>query len=201
MPQHQEFIEEAIRLSTVGLADGKSGPFGAVIVKDNQIVGQGSNQVVRWNDPTAHAEMVAIKDACKNLSTFELKGCTIYTLPLFLSGAVIATTGGYSNFVWATVPASLVGNKMYTQIAAFAPGFTTMRFSQGMEMSFGNGKSTPFLVSHRYMYGFGTTTFNPDKTRLNTAGKASRSSSTFASLRTDLNESPVAQLHRAFSWT
>ncbi|MBC8172310.1 MAG: nucleoside deaminase, partial [Chitinophagales bacterium] len=54
-------------------------PFGAVIVKDNSIVGEGKNMVTRRNDPTAHAEIVAIRNACKQLHTFDLSGCIIYT--------------------------------------------------------------------------------------------------------------------------
>ncbi len=69
----------AIALSREGMNAGKGGPFGCVIVKDGQVVGQGCNSVASTNDPTAHAEIVAIKDACKNLGTFQLTGCEIYT--------------------------------------------------------------------------------------------------------------------------
>jgi len=55
------------------------GPFGAVVVKDKQIIAKGQNQVTSTNDPTAHAEVVAIREACKQLNSFQLKGCTIYT--------------------------------------------------------------------------------------------------------------------------
>jgi len=75
----KEFMLEAIEMSKKCLATGKGGPFGAVIVKDGQIVGRGSNMVTTNNDPTAHAEVVAIRDACKNLNTFQLDGCEIYT--------------------------------------------------------------------------------------------------------------------------
>ena len=69
----------AIELSREGMNAGKGGPFGCIIVKDGQVVGQGCNSVASTNDPTAHAEIVAIKDACKNLGTFQLTGCEIYT--------------------------------------------------------------------------------------------------------------------------
>lgn len=75
----KEFMLEAIEMSKKCLVTGKGGPFGAVIVKDEKIVGRGSNMVTINNDPTAHAEVVAIRDACKNLNTFQLDGCEIYT--------------------------------------------------------------------------------------------------------------------------
>lgn len=60
------------------MTSNEGGPFGAVIVKNGQIVGRGNNRVLATNDPTAHAEVVAIRDACTNLSTFQLDGCEIY---------------------------------------------------------------------------------------------------------------------------
>lgn len=71
-------MEEAIRLASENIDNG-GGPFGAVIVKDGKIVGKGVNRVTANNDPTAHAEVSAIRDATKNLSTFDLSGCEIYT--------------------------------------------------------------------------------------------------------------------------
>ena len=75
----KKFMEEAVTLSRKCLGTGKGGPFGAVVVKDGQIVGRGSNSVTLLNDPTAHAEVMAIREACKNLGTFQLEGCEIYT--------------------------------------------------------------------------------------------------------------------------
>src|SRR6187549_461770 len=72
------FMQEAIRLAIEGVNAGRGGPFGAVVVKDGQIVGRGCNQVTSTNDPTAHAEVVAIRDACQKLGTFRLAGCEIY---------------------------------------------------------------------------------------------------------------------------
>ena len=78
--QKKAFMRKAIELSLIGSQEGiGQGPFGAVIVKDGKIVGQGHNNVVAYNDPTAHAEVVAIRDACKNLGTYELQDCEIYT--------------------------------------------------------------------------------------------------------------------------
>ncbi len=73
------FLKEAIALSRKGMENNEGGPFGAVIVKDGKIVGRGNNRVTSSNDPTAHAEVVAIRDACKNLDSFQLDGCTIYS--------------------------------------------------------------------------------------------------------------------------
>ena len=78
MAYSEEFLREAIRLSKAKMEAGESGPFGAVIVKDGKIVGQGRNRVTSANDPTAHAEIMAIRDACTTLGTFSLKGCEIY---------------------------------------------------------------------------------------------------------------------------
>ena len=74
-----EFMNEAIKEAYIGIENKHGGPFGCVIVKDGKIVGRGHNHVVINNDPTAHGEMVAIRDACKNLGTFDLSGCELYT--------------------------------------------------------------------------------------------------------------------------
>ncbi len=74
-----EFIKAAIKLSREGSESNKGGPFGCIVVKDGKIVGTGSNEVTSSNDPTAHAEIVAIRNACTNLNSFQLDGCEIYT--------------------------------------------------------------------------------------------------------------------------
>jgi tRNA(Arg) A34 adenosine deaminase TadA len=74
-----KFMRVAIRLSIDMMRCGKGGPFGAVVVKGNKIVGRGYNEVTSSNDPTAHAEIVAIRDACRRLKTFNLEGCELYT--------------------------------------------------------------------------------------------------------------------------
>jgi tRNA(Arg) A34 adenosine deaminase TadA len=76
---HAEFMREAIRLSVANVEEGKGGPFGAVVVKDGKIIARGVNQVTASNDPTAHAEVVAIRKACQVLNSFQLEGCEIYT--------------------------------------------------------------------------------------------------------------------------
>jgi len=75
----KKFMMRAIELAQNGIDQNHGGPFGCVVAKDGQIVGEGCNRVTSTNDPTAHAEIVAIRDACKNLISFQLDGCTIYT--------------------------------------------------------------------------------------------------------------------------
>ncbi len=72
------FMAEALRLAEESARAGNGGPFGAVVVRDGRIIGRGSNGVTGGNDPTAHAEIEAIRDACRTLGTFRLDGCEIY---------------------------------------------------------------------------------------------------------------------------
>ncbi len=72
-------MAEAIRLSKIGSRTNKGGPFGAVIVKNGKIIAQGFNMVTSKNDPTDHAEIVAIRNACKKINNFDLSGCELYT--------------------------------------------------------------------------------------------------------------------------
>ena len=76
---HEDFMQKAVELSLENMRAGKGGPFWAVVVKDWKIVWQWANHVTSENDPTAHAEVVAIRDACKNLWSFQLDDCIIYT--------------------------------------------------------------------------------------------------------------------------
>jgi tRNA(Arg) A34 adenosine deaminase TadA len=78
MEDKKKFMAKAIELS-INSANTIGGPFGSVIVKDNKIIAEGSNKVTFSNDPTAHGEIVAIREACKKLNTFDLSGCEIYT--------------------------------------------------------------------------------------------------------------------------
>lgn len=75
---HESFMRHAIALAYTGMAGGHGGPFGAVIVKNGEIIGQGHNRVLSTNDPTAHAEVTAIRDASRNLNQFDLSGSEIY---------------------------------------------------------------------------------------------------------------------------
>jgi len=73
------FMARAIQLSIDNVNSGRGGPFGAVIVKDGTIIAEGANQVTSTNDPTAHAEVLAIREACRKLGVFVLESCEIYT--------------------------------------------------------------------------------------------------------------------------
>ena len=73
-----EFIQKTIQLAVENVNSGRGGPFGAMVVKDGQIIATGTNQVTSILDPTAHAEVVAIRQACQALGSFELTGCEIY---------------------------------------------------------------------------------------------------------------------------
>jgi tRNA(Arg) A34 adenosine deaminase TadA len=74
----ERFLRRAIALSLENVRKGRGGPFAALVVKDGRVVGEGTNRVTLTNDPTAHAEIVAMRDACRALGTFELSGCEIY---------------------------------------------------------------------------------------------------------------------------
>lgn len=98
-----DYMREAIRLATEGAAGGRGGPFGCVIVRRGEIVGRGANRVTSTNDPTAHAEVTAIRDACARLGTFQLKDCELYTscepCPMCLAA-----------IYWARIPTVYYGN-------------------------------------------------------------------------------------------
>ena len=75
---HEEFLRRAIALAAGNASGGLGGPFGAVIVRDGAVVAEGANHVTTWHDPTAHAEVVAIREACRLAGSHELRGCVIY---------------------------------------------------------------------------------------------------------------------------
>jgi len=87
-----EFMDVAIDLSDDNFDKNYGGPFGACVVKDGKIIGKGINRVIKDNDPTAHAEIIAIRNACKTLGTHDLTGCEIYTscypCPMCLSAII-----------------------------------------------------------------------------------------------------------------
>lgn len=79
MNEHYRFIEMTIRLAEEKMLEGNGGPFGALVVKNGKIIGTGFNRVTSTNDPTAHAEIVAIRDACQRENTYQLNGCVLYS--------------------------------------------------------------------------------------------------------------------------
>ena len=79
MTNHKEYMSEAVKAALKGIQNNEGGPFGCIVVKNGEIVGRGNNLVTSTNDPTAHGEITAIRDACKNLNSFQLDGCIIYT--------------------------------------------------------------------------------------------------------------------------
>ena len=93
----ETFMQEAIRISIHKMREGHGGPFGAVIVKEDHVIGRGWNQVTSSNDPTAHAEIVAIRDACRHVVGFRLDHCELYTscepCPMCLSAVYWARIG------------------------------------------------------------------------------------------------------------
>ena len=78
MTREEKFMDEAILMGIEGMRNNLGGPFGCVIVKDDKIIGKGCNTVIATNDPTAHAEIVAIRDACMHLQSFQLNDCEVY---------------------------------------------------------------------------------------------------------------------------
>lgn len=109
----EQHMRAAIRLAEEGLQAGRGGPFGCVVVRRGEIVGRGQNRVTSTNDPTAHAEVLAIRDACARLGTFALPDCELYTscepCPMCLAA-----------IYWARIPAIYFGN---TREDAAAIGF------------------------------------------------------------------------------
>ena len=78
-PSHAEFMDKAIKKAIAGVLNNEGGPFGCVIIKEGKIIGSGNNRVTSTNDPTAHAEIIAIREACKNLNSFQLEDCILYS--------------------------------------------------------------------------------------------------------------------------
>ncbi len=93
----KEYMRQAISLASQNVSEGKGGPFGAVVVKNNEVIAAATNRVAIDNDPTSHAEINAIRQACQQLGTFDLSGCEIYTScepgPLSLSAIYWARIG------------------------------------------------------------------------------------------------------------
>lgn len=123
-----EFMRAAIAESLAGMRSGDGGPFGAVVVKDGKIIARGHNRVLRTNDPTAHAEVTVIREACQTLNSFQLNGCELYTscepCPMCL-GAIY----------WARLDRIYFGN---TKVDAAEIGFDDQFIYQELEVPLGD---------------------------------------------------------------
>lgn len=108
-----KYMMLANEMAKQNISTNNGGPFGAVVVKDNVIVGVGNNHVLKNNDPTAHGEIVAIRDACKNLNTYDLTGCELYTSCYPCPMCLAAT-------IWSNIKTVYYGN---TQLDAADIGF------------------------------------------------------------------------------
>ena len=101
---NEKFMDVAIDLSDDNFDKNYGGPFGACVVKDGEIIGKGINRVIKNNDPTAHAEVVAIRNACKKLETYDLSGCELYTscypCPMCLSAIIWADIGFRDDYIY-----------------------------------------------------------------------------------------------------
>ncbi|MEO6567216.1 MAG: nucleoside deaminase [Opitutaceae bacterium] len=107
------FMQEAIRLAEDGMRSSRGGPFGCVVVRQGKVIARGNNRVTSTNDPTAHAEVTAIREACRELGTFQLTDCELYTscepCPMCLAA-----------IYWARIPTVYYAN---TRADAAAIGF------------------------------------------------------------------------------
>ena len=118
-----QFMQKAIELATDNVLSGAGGPFGAVIVKDRVIVATGVNMVTATNDPTAHAEVTAIRNACRELGTFELTGCEIYSscepCPMCLTAILWARCDGlyFASTAQDAAEAGFDDSHFYDQVA------------------------------------------------------------------------------------
>ncbi len=134
MKRDHDFMEEAVSLSLEGMRSHKGGPFGAVIVKNGIIIGRGNNRVTSENDPTAHAEIVAIRDACKAEKNFWLQGAVIYTscepCPMCLAA-----------IYWARISKVYYAN---TRIDAQAIGFDDAKIYEEISLS-PHKREIPFI--------------------------------------------------------
>jgi guanine deaminase len=132
-----QFMREAIKLADEGMQSGRGGPFGCVVVRNGQVVARGSNRVTSTNDPTAHAEVTAIREACTTLKTFKLADCELYTscepCPMCLSA-----------IYWAHIPTVYYGN---TRADAAGIGFDDDFIYQQVALAPDKRaiKMTPFL--------------------------------------------------------
>jgi len=152
----EDLMRRAAALSAEKMRSGLGGPFGCVIARDGQIIAEGSNEVTSANDPTAHAEVVAIREACRKLGTFNLEGCELYTscepCPMCL-GAIY----------WARLDRVYYAN---TRTEAAAIGFDDDHIYRELDKPI-NDRAVPFIrmASAEAQQAFREWAEKPDKTR------------------------------------
>ncbi len=152
----QDFMREAIRLAEEGMQAGRGGPFGCVVVRHGAVVGRGNNCVTSANDPTAHAEVTAIREACSRLGTFQLSDCELYAscepCPMCLAA-----------IYWARIPVVYYAN---TRADAAAIGFDDDFIYQQMSLPPEQRSITmKSLLREEALTGFRTWEAKPDKVR------------------------------------
>jgi guanine deaminase len=138
------FIRHAIGLALESIASGTGGPFGAVVVRQGQIVGQGANQVTSTNDPTAHAEIVAIRQACRNLQTFQLADSVLYSscepCPMCLSAIYwarinrVVYAAGRADAAWASFDDEFIYSELSQPVAARRLSMTQLLQAEGRKV-------------------------------------------------------------------
>jgi len=153
--QPEAFMRRAIDLSRQGMERGDGGPFGAVVVKGGAIVGEGWNRVLATNDPTAHGEVVAIRDACQKLGTYDLTGCDLFTsaepCPMCLSA-----------IYWARIARVYYGNS-HADTAAI--GFDDANFLDELKKSGGRAVPEIRLLPEEALAVYRECAANPDRVR------------------------------------
>ena len=153
--QPEAFMRRAIDLSRQGMERGDGGPFGAVVVKGGAIVGEGWNRVLATNDPTAHGEVVAIRDACQKLGTYDLTGCDLFTsaepCPMCLSA-----------IYWARIARVYYGNS-HADTAAI--GFDDANFLDELKKSGGRAVPEIRLLPEAALAVYREFAANPDRVR------------------------------------
>jgi guanine deaminase len=152
LPNCEMFMQEAIDLSLEMMRAGQGGPFGAVVVRDGEIIGRGWNQVTSTNDPTAHAEIVAIRDACRKAGAFLLEGADLYAscepCPMCLSAAYWARISRvyYGATRSDAAEAGFLDEKLYEELAREASQRRVPCIGLGREQAlaaFGEWKQKP----------------------------------------------------------
>ncbi len=155
--EHSRFMEMAIELATRNVEEQGGGPFGAVVVRDGEVLAAVANRVTLDNDPTAHAEVVAIRNACRRLGAFQLQGCTIYTscepCPMCLAAIYWSRADAvyYSNTQEEAAAAGFDDSRIYRELALPMPQRSLRMFHLANEKaleSFEKWQTSPAKVDY-----------------------------------------------------